>query len=511
MGLLDVTNLKFGYLDEILLNNVNFVLLPNDHIGIVGANGTGKSTFMNLIAHRLTPDSGDIVWDKNISFSYLDQHLKIFDELTIKEYLYDVYKDLFQKEEEMNKLYDSLNDLDPSFYDKVLNKASNIQEYLEQNDFYMIKSKITNIINGLGITSDHNHLIRDLSSGQRAKVFLGKMLLEENDVLLLDEPTNFLDSMHVEWLSKFLVNYPHPYIIISHDSKFLNEVSNVIYELNNKTMTRYKGNYEKFLLLKKEKDKRYEQEYLAQQKYIKKTEEFINKNIVRASTTKRAQSRQKELAKVERLAKPTEDRHYDFIFPFSNSFNSEALITKKLVIGYTSPLLKPIDMRIHFGERFVILGPNGIGKSTFLKTILGIIPKLDGYIKLPFYNKILYFEQEYTGDMNITPIDYFRIKYPLFDDKKIRTILGRYGISQDLPMKKFSELSGGEITKTRFALLTVESSNLLILDEPTNHLDKEAKIAMNKALDNYPGTIILVTHEKDFYKNLKMTEIKFEK
>lgn len=511
MGLLDVTNVKFGYLDEVLLNNVNFTLLPLDRIGIVGANGSGKSTFMNLIAHRLTPDSGDIVWDKNVTYSYLDQHLKIFDDLTIKEYLYDAYKDLFQKEEDMNKLYDSLNHIDPSEYDRVLNKASNIQEYLEQNSFYMIKSKIGNIINGLGITDDHNQIIRDLSSGQRAKVFLGKMLLEENDILLLDEPTNFLDSMHVEWLSKFLNGYNHPYIIISHDNRFLNEVCNVIYDLSNKTLTRYKGNYEQYLSLKKERDKRYEQEYLAQQKYIKKTEDFINKNIVRASTTKRAQSRQKELAKVERLAKPTTERHYEFSFPFSNSFNSEALITKKLVIGYTQPLLKPIDLRIHFGERFVILGPNGIGKSTFLKTILGIIPKIDGYIKLPFYNKILYFEQEYTGSLDITPIDYFRAKYPLYDDKKIRTILGKYGISQDLPMKKFKELSGGEITKTRFALLTVESSNLLVLDEPTNHLDKEAKLAMNKAILDYPGTVILVTHEKEFYKNLGMIEIKFEK
>ena len=175
MGLLNVTNLKFGYLDEVLLNNANFVLLPEDRVGIVGANGAGKSTFMNLIAHRLTPDSGEIEWEKGVTFSYLDQHLEIFDDLTIPEYLYDVYRDLFKKEEDMNKLYDSLNYIDPKEYDKVLIKASNIQEYLEQQSFYMIKSKIQNVINGLGIIDDNEHLIKDLSSGQRAKVFLGKI------------------------------------------------------------------------------------------------------------------------------------------------------------------------------------------------------------------------------------------------------------------------------------------------------------------------------------------------
>lgn len=511
MSLLDVTDLKFGYLGEVLLNKVNFKLLPNDHTGIVGANGSGKSTFMNLIAHRLIPDSGDIVWDKNVTFSYLDQHLKVFDNMSIEEYLYDVYDHLFKKEEEMNNLYSSIGNQSPSEVDKILNKAYNIQEYLDQNDFYMIKSKISNIINGLGIDEDLSKLLGNLSSGQRAKVFLGKMLLEENDVLLLDEPTNFLDTAHVDWLGKFLVNYKHPFVLISHDKAFLNTVCNVIYSLENKTLTRYKGNYDNYLKEHEVRKAQYEADYNAQQRYIKQTEEFIKKNIVRASTTKRAQSRRKELEKIEILDKPTKEITYKFNFPFSNSFHSEALIVKKLVIGYDKPLLKPINMSINYGDRVVIIGANGIGKSTFVKTILGEIPPLSGVSKMPFYNKVLYFAQEYFGDMNINPLDYFKELYPTYEDKRIRSILGRYGITGDLAIKPFKELSGGEQTKVRFARLTVESSNMLVLDEPSNHLDKEAKKALGEAINEYPGTVILVSHEKGFYESLNMKEIHFTK
>ena len=257
--------------------------------------------------------------------------------------------------------------------------------------------------------------------------------------------------------------------------------------------------------------KEYEANYIAQQKYIKKTEDFIKKNIVRASTTKRAQSRQKELDKVERLDKPTTEKKVAFSFPFTNSFNSEALVTRKLEIGYTKPLLMPINLSIQYGERLVITGANGVGKSTFIKTILGIIPSLSGKIKMPPYNTVLYYEQEYHGDMDITAVEYFKEMYPLYEDGKIRKILGVVGITGDLAIKPLHELSGGELTKVRFARLTMEASNMLILDEPTNHLDRNAKDALYKAIEEYPGTVIVVSHEKEFYKNLKMKEINFSK
>ena len=509
MSILEIENLNFGYLGETLLKNVNMRLLPKDHMGLVGTNGCGKTTLLNLIAYRLIPDSGKVVWLSEESFSYLDQHLKVHDNLTIHEYLYQVYDELFAKEKEMNDLYASLETADPNKYDKILNRAYRIQEELDEKDFYMIKSKISNVINGLGINYDENWILKNLSSGQRGKVFLAKMLLEEKNVLLLDEPTNFLDIQHIDWLSKYLVNYKHEFIVISHDQSFLNQVCNVICAIENKTVTRYKGNYDDYLKQRVMKNKQYEAEYVAQQKFIKKTQDFIDKNIVRATTTKRAQSRQKVLDKLVVLEKPTTIKKVKFNFPFSNSFNSEALTTNKLVIGYDKPILAPISLKVYFGEKIVITGKNGVGKSTFLKTILGIIPALDGKFKIPFYNKIVYYEQEYHGDLDITPIEYIKEDYPLMEDKKVRDLLGIYGIIGELAIKKLSELSGGEITKVRFAKLSLETSNLLVLDEPTNHLDKYAKEALYNAMAEYPGTILIVTHEKDINKKIKSREIHF--
>lgn len=510
MSILEVSDLKFGYKGENLFNSLDMRLLLDDHMGLIGANGSGKTTLMNLIAHRLIPDEGKISWINGVDFSYLDQHLKVYDSLTISEYLLAVYKPLFDKEEEMNALYKELETVDESKYDRILNKAYNIQSYLEENEFYMIKSKISNVMNGLGISKEDDYILKKLSSGQRGKVFLAKMLLEEKDVLLLDEPTNFLDAAHVEWLSKYLVNYKHAFIVISHNVEFLNQVCNCICSLENKKIVRYKGNYDSYLKQSQMREKQYQAEYEAQQKFIKRTQEFIDKNIVRASTTKRAQSRRKMLEKIEIIEKPTVAKKVKFDFPFSASFNSEALVVKKLEIGYNKPLLAPINLRIFFGDKVVIIGRNGVGKTTFLKTILNQIPSLSGNIKIPFYNKIVYYAQEYSGDLSISAMQFIRDTYPKMDDKAIRELLSRYGIVGELVVKPLASLSGGELTKVRFAKLSLESSNLLILDEPTNHLDKAAKSALFKAISEYPGTILLVSHEKDFYKKLNMKEIHFE-
>lgn len=509
MSILEITNLVFGYNEITLFNNLEMNLYREDHMGLIGVNGVGKTTLLNIIAHRIDPDEGKVSWINGVDFSYLDQHLKVYDTLTIKDYLYKVYEELFQKEKEMNHLYKSLELAPESEYDRILNKAYNIQTYLEQNDFYMIQSRITNVINGLGINYDENWILKNLSSGQRGKVFLAKMLLEEKDVLLLDEPTNFLDAVHVEWLTKYLSTYAHAFIVISHNTDFLNGVCNVICALDNKKITRYRGNYDAYLLQKDMRDKQYEAEYSAQQKFIKKTQEFIDKNIVRASTTKRAQSRRKMLDKIEVLAKPVGEKKVKFAFPFTHTFNSEALIVKKLLIGYTKPILKEINIKIMFGEKVVITGKNGIGKTTFLKTILGLLPALGGTIKMPEYNKVVYYSQEMSEKIEITPFEYIKDTYPKMEDKNVRSLLNRYGITSDLAVKPLSKLSGGEISKVRFAKLSLEDSNLLILDEPTNHLDKIAKESLFESIESYTGTVILVSHEKEFYRKLKMKEIHF--
>lgn len=507
--MLEICDLKFTYGEKQLFNNASVKLNNGEHVGLIGLNGVGKSTLMNLIAGRLSPDSGKIIWDNGTTFSYLDQHLEVNTDDSITAYLYDVYAPLFKKEEEMNLLYESMADADPDDYDKILKKAENIQTYLDEKDFYMIKSKIGNIVNGLGIDIEEDRPLKNLSGGQRAKVFLGKMLLEERDVLLLDEPTNFLDIRHVEWLTKFLVNYKKGFIVISHNVEFLDGICTCVVELENKTLTRYSGNFESYISQKDQNVQAYLKAYEKQQIFIKHNQEFIDKNLVRAKTTKRAQSRRKMLEKLDVLEKPAGEQPINFNFKFTQTFHVNPVVVSNLAIGYDHAILKNINLKLEFGKKYVIVGKNGVGKTTFIKTLLGLIPPIAGEFKIHELNTISYFAQE-TEIEDETAIDYFRELYPAMDNGDIRSILAKYSIRGDLPLKSMKQLSGGEQAKVRFARLSLEKSNLLILDEPTNHLDKLAKQSLFKELESYPGTVILVSHEKDFYSKLKMIEIKFE-
>ncbi len=509
MSILEINNLKFSYGDKNLFNSLDMRLFHNTHLGLIGPNGSGKSTLLKLIARRIDPDEGQIDWQKGVSFSYLDQHLEIEGSLTVREYLYQVFENLFEREAEMNRLYQSLETAPVEKYDKILNSAYYIQTELEEKGFYLIKSRIANVTGGLGISENEERCLNELSSGQKIKAFLAKMLLEEKDVLLLDEPTNFLDASHIEWLSSYLSDYKKAFIVVSHDPHFLS-ICNYICELDNKNLNVYKGNYEAYLSLKQIREDEYRKKYESQQKFIKKNEDFIAKNLVRASTTKRAQSRRKVLEKLDVLEKPKSVKSVKFSFPFIGRFNSDVLNVKKLLIGYSKPLLPELSLRIAFGEKIVIHGKNGVGKTTFLKTALGLIPELDGEVRVNPLNKIVYFSQEYPGNKGITPIQFIQEHYPLMEIEKIRNLLGKYGITGELALKTLDKLSGGELTKVRFAKLSLESSNLLILDEPTNHLDHQAKEALFKALKNYQGTLILVSHEKSFYKKLNLREIHFE-
>ena len=509
MSVLEIENLRFSYGDNNLFNNANLRVFENEHIGIVGDNGSGKTTLMNLMAHRLIPDSGTIIWDKNVSFTYLDQQLEVNTNQTVVDYLYSVYLPLFKKEEEMNALYEKLVTVSENEYDKILNRAYAINEELENSGFYRIKSDISNVISGLGIDINNKRLLKETSLGERAKVFLGKMPLEKKDVLLLDEPTNFLDVNHIEWLSKYLNNYKHAYIIISHEFSFLNEVCDVIVSLENKVLTKYKGNFEKFLSQKELDKVTYLKQYEKQIKHIKHEEEFINKNIVRATTSKRAQSRRKALDKIVRLEKPSKEVSYKITFPFTKSFNLASIETNHLTIGYDKKIvLENLSFKFAFGKRYLIKGKNGVGKSTFIKTLLGIIPSLGGSFKVNDLNDILYFPQE-EDVYDISPIDYVRLYYPYMDNMQVRTHLSKYGLFDKQMQEKCGMLSGGELQKLRLATISLKKSNLLILDEVTSHLDKAMKDALHDAIRDYPGTVIIISHEKSFFADLHMQEIIF--
>lgn len=510
MSLLEVNNIKFKYTDKDLYNDLSFKLNDGEHAVLVGANGSGKSTLMNIISKNISPDAGEIKWLPHISYSYLDQHLKVKQDVSIKDYIYEVFSDLFLKEKQMEEYFAKIGSCNENEYERILNRALAIQEELEEKNFYAMNSTVGNIINGLGIAAyGLDTKLSHLSGGQRAKVYLAKMLLEGKDVLLMDEPTNFLDIAHIEWLTKYLQSYNQAFIVISHDEAFLDGISNVVFALENKQITRYKGNYQYYLTERELRREQYENAYASQQKFIKQTQAFIDKNIVRATSSKAAKSRRKMLEHIEVLDKPAGNIKMHFNFKFSKDLGHEVIKFENLEVGYTKAILPPLNYLITKNQKVAILGRNGVGKSTILKTILGLIPPISGTYKFNPSADINYFSQDEVFNANDTPIMYIRGFYPLMTDGEIRSVLGAVGINKDLVLKKMSELSGGEQTKVRIALMTIKKSNLIILDEPTNHLDVRAKEYLFKALENFPGCVILVSHEKDFYDGLVDYEIVF--
>ncbi len=512
MGLLEVDSLKFKYTDKELFNNVDFRILPKEHIVLVGDNGCGKSTFMNLIAKNLIPDSGNITWLNNISYSYLDQHLKVKTDVSIYDYITEVFKPLLDKEAKMNKYYEMLCHCDESEYEKYLSYAEAIQLELDKANFYAINSTLGNMINGLGINEyGMDTKLNQLSGGQRAKVYLARLLLEEPDVLLMDEPTNFLDVSHIEWLSKYLKEFKKAFVVISHDEFFLREIGEVVYCLNNKVMTKYNMPYDMFLKEKNLREEQYKNAYNNQQKFIKKTEDFIRKNIVRATTTKQAQSRRKMLERINILEKPINHEPMHIKFPFSKSLGNEVLKLNNLTVGYKDKVvLDNLDFLMKHNQKIAILGRNGVGKSTILKTIMGIIPSISGNFVWNPSADLNYFAQEEEYEKNINAINYLRYFYHLKTDGELRSVLANVGIKGDLATKPMIELSGGQQTKVRLALMTMKKSNVLIFDEPTNHLDVVSKAELWEAIDRFEGSVILVTHEDDFYEGLVDMELRFE-
>ncbi len=512
MGLLEVKNLRFKYADKELFNDVEFRVFEHDHIVIVGDNGAGKSTFMNLICKNLIPDKGEVVWLPNTTFGYLDQHLKVKTDVTINEYLSEVFLPLIEKEKKMNQYYDMLATCKEYEYDKYLNYANAIQEELEKSNFYAMNSTLGNMTNGLGITGfGLDTKLKELSGGQREKVYLAKLLLQNPDVLLMDEPTNFLDQAQIEWLKNYLNGYNKSFVVISHDEDFIRSIAKTVYNLSNNVMTRYNMDYDHYLAEKEIRQEQYISKYKAQQNFIKKTEAFIQKNIVRATTSKQAKSRRKMLEKIERIAPPKNHEPMHLTFPFSKGLGQEVLKLKDLTVGYEDKVvLENLNFLLKHNEKVVILGKNGIGKSTIIKTIMDVIKPLSGEYVWNLSADLNYFCQEEAYDNKTNAINYLRYYYPLKTDQELRSVLATAGIKGELATKPMIELSGGEQTRVRLALMTMKKSNVLILDEPTNHLDVLSKAELWDSLDKFPGSLILVTHEDDFYEGLVDFKLEFE-
>lgn len=501
-------SLTFSYRDEQLYNQANMRFFEGEHAVLVGPNGSGKSTLLKLLNRELTPDSGTIKWLPTVTIGYLDQYASLPKEMLVESYLYTVFAELFAMEKQMEQLYEKSAQATGDLQEKLLQRAALLGERLVDSPFYAIKSKVGDIIHGLGLSMDVLKMpIGNLSGGMRAKIILGKLLLEESDVLLLDEPTNFLDVKHIEWLSKFLQNYQKSFIVVSHHEGFLQSIAQTVFAIENKEITRYKGNFDYYISERELRQTQHKKAYISQQKFIERTEAFIQKNITRASTTKRAQSRRKMLKKIDKLSAPRKDRTYRFGFPFSKTTGRDVLVCEALEIGYTESLVEPLTFTIMKEDKVVITGKNGIGKTTLMKTLLNQLEPIDGSFEWIDTAQIAYFEQESDMPQTATPFSIIHNRYPHFTKREVMALLGSHGIDYDMASRPYNSLSGGEQTKVRLALLRHQKGNVLVIDEPTNHLDQAAKDALKDALIAYQGTLILVSHEKAFYEAICDYEI----
>ncbi len=502
MSILNVSHLSHGFGDRTIYHDVTFRLLKGEHIGLIGANGEGKSTFFNIITGKLMPDEGTIEWNKNVRVGYLDQHSVLTAGMTIRDVLKSAFHFLYDIEEKINEIYCSMGEADDTKMAELMEEVGTLQDLLESYDFYNIDSKVDEIGRALGLEEiGLDKDVTELSGGQRTKVLLAKLLLEKPDILLLDEPTNYLDTIHIEWLKRYLQNYDNAFILISHDIPFLNSVVNLIYHVENGEITRYVGDYDKFIEVYEMRRSQLEAAYKRQQQEISELKDFVARNKARVSTRNMAMSRQKKLDKMDVIELGPERIKPEFHFKEARASGRYIFQTENLIIGYDEPLSSPINLSMERGDKLVFKGANGIGKTTLLKSILGLIPSISGKITLGDYLYTGYFEQEMSGAKNNTCIEELWQDFPAYTQYEVRSALAKCGLTTKHIESQVRVLSGGEQAKVRLCKLINKETNVLLLDEPTNHLDIDAKEELKRALKEYKGSIVLICHEPDFYEN----------
>lgn len=503
MSILNVEKLTHGFGERAIFNDVSFRLLKGEHIGLVGANGEGKSTFMNIVTGKLQPDEGKIEWSKNVKVGYLDQHTVLEKGMTVREVLRKAFDDLFVAEARMNELYMAMGDADESSMNAILEEVGEIQERLDSHDFYILDAKIDEVARSLGVVAfGMDSDVSELSGGQRTKILLAKLLLEKPDILLLDEPTNYLDVEHIEWLKRYLQEYENAFILISHDIPFLNSVVNLIYHMDNQELSRYVGDYDQFQEVYAMKKSQLEAAYNRQQKEIADLKDFVNRNKARVATRNMAMSRQKKLDKMEVIELASEKPKPKFEFKTSRAPGRYIFQTEGLVIGYDRALTGSLNLEMERGQKIAIVGANGIGKTTLLKSLLGIIKPLEGKVVRGDYIDLGYFEQETPQGNRKTALEEIWDIFPSMTQPEVRAALARCGLTSKHIESQIQVLSGGEQAKVRFCKLMNDESNVLVLDEPTNHLDVDAKDELKRALKEYKGSILMVCHEPEFYEGL---------
>ena len=500
MSILEVKNLNHGFGDRAIFENVSFRLLKGEHIGLVGANGEGKSTFMSIVTGKLQPDEGKVEWSKYVTAGYLDQHAVLEKGMTVRDVLRTAFDELFKTEERINEIYMSMAD-EGADVDALMEEVGELQDRLETRDFYTLDAKIDEVARALGVMDfGMDTDVTDLSGGQRTKILLAKLLLEKPDILLLDEPTNYLDAEHIAWLKRYLQEYENAFVLISHDIPFLNDVINIVYHVENQDLVRYAGDYDNFQSVYAMKKAQLEAAYERQQKEIADLQDFVNRNKARVATRNMAMSRQKKLDKMEIIELQAEKPKPEFHFKESRTPGRFIFQTKDLVIGYDRPLTKsPLNLTFERNQKVAIVGANGIGKTTLLKSLLGIIQPLEGEVETGDFIDLGYFEQEAEGSRQ-TPLEAVWDAFPALNQAEVRAALAKCGLTSKHIESQIQVLSGGEQAKVRFCLLMNRENNVLVLDEPTNHLDVDAKEELKRALQAFKGSILMVCHEPEFYE-----------
>lgn len=510
MSILQITNLTHAFGDKELYSHAELSLYKGEHMGIVGQNGTGKSTLLNILLGEIVPSDGLITWQRGLSIGHLDQYAEVEGSLSIAEYLRTAYADLYALEAKLSALYLEMNE---ATTERQLRQADAWQQTLMTRDFYAIDSHIARVAAGLGLHAiGMERKLATLSGGQRTKAILAKLLLSKPDVLLLDEPTNFLDVAHIQWLTGYLNTFEGSFMIVSHDFDFLEGITNCICDIEFHTIKKYHGKYSDFLRQKEHLREEYVRQYNAQQREIHRLEDYIARNRVRTATARIAKDRQKKLDRIEVLAPTTVLAKPHIVFQSTPLTAPRALAVQALRVGYSYPLLPRLGFAVAGGQKVVITGFNGIGKSTLLKTIMGIIPAIDGRFAFDPTVRVGYFEQDMVwGDGGRTPLQIIGDAYPKLTPKQVRRELARYGVKADHVTRAISTLSGGEQNKVKLCRMSMTPCNFLILDEPTNHLDAETKEALRDAIAAFEGSVLLVCHEAGFYQGIVDREINMEK
>ena len=486
-----------------LFSNVNFTIENNARIGLVGPNGVGKTTLLKIMTGKQEATHGEFTVNKGIELGYIAQEHDFDESKSIWDEMITVFQPLIDQGKQLEQLQYALAD-HPEDQD-LLKKLDQAQFSFEQAGGYTYQAEMKSMLNGFNFPqAAWQKQIASLSGGEKTRLSFVKLLLKKPPLLLLDEPTNYLDLDTLDWLEAFLKNYPGAIVTVSHDQYFLDHLATQIFELNHGALTIFKGNYSQYLAQRELRDQQQEAAFEKQQEEIKRQEEFIQKNIVRASTTKQAQSRRKALEKMDLIDPPKHSGKVRISFKSARPSGKEVLILKDLTIGYPDKvMLRDIDFQINKGDRVAVIGPNGIGKSTLLKTVVKQLEPKGGSIKYGASLDIGYYDQELQGlDYSKTVIDTIWDKHRDMDEKDIRSIMASFLFTAKDIDKKVSQLSGGQRARLTLTVLSMEHDNFLLMDEPTNHLDIEAKEVLEKALASYDGTLLFVSHDRYFINQL---------